>query len=150
MICRTWRERELSQDLGNWIGCHIAAFEYFHGTTKLVVPDNPRTGVDRACRYEPDLNRRYHEMAQHYGVAVMPARPYKLRDKAKVENAVLLAFSGIPAISKLTWQGHEFLDNIKDPGIWGKTKKRVEGLPSVALKVVAAIAEAEVKKHLGL
>ena len=54
----------------------------------LVIPDNPRTGVNRACRYEPDLNRTYHEMAQHYGVAVMPARPYKPRDKAKVESAV--------------------------------------------------------------
>jgi transposase len=81
----------LSQDLPNWVACHIAAFEYFNGTTKLVIPDNPRTGVDRACRYEPDLNRTYHEMSQHYGVAIMPARPYKARDKAKVENAVLLA-----------------------------------------------------------
>jgi transposase len=51
------------------------------------VPDNPRTGVDRACRYEPDLNRTYHEMSTHYGTAIMPARPYKPRDKAKVENA---------------------------------------------------------------
>jgi transposase len=52
------------------------------------VPDNPRTGVTRACRYEPDLNRTYLEMAQHYGIAVLPARPWKPRDKAKVENAV--------------------------------------------------------------
>ena len=58
---------------------------------RLVVPDNPRTGVDRACRYEPDLNRTYQEMAAHYAVAVLPARPRKPRDKAKVENAVLLA-----------------------------------------------------------
>ena len=71
--------------------CHVAAFEYCLGTPQLVIPDNPRTGVDRACRYEPDLNRTYHEMALHYGVAVMPARPRKPRDKAKVENAVLLA-----------------------------------------------------------
>lgn len=87
----TFARATLSQDLGNWVGCHVEAFEYFQGTTRLVVPDNPRTGVDRACRYEPDLNRTYHEMALHYGVAVMPARPYKPRDKAKVENAVLLA-----------------------------------------------------------
>ena len=72
----------LNQDLGNWVQCHVEAFEYFQGTPQLVVPDNPRTGVDRACRYEPDLNRTYHEMAMHYGVAVMPARPYKPRDKA--------------------------------------------------------------------
>ncbi|SRR5712691_549802 len=77
-----------SQELAHWIDCHIRAFEFYEGTTKLIVPDNPRTGVSRACRYEPDLNRTYHEMAQYYGVAVMPARPRKPRDKAKVENAV--------------------------------------------------------------
>jgi transposase len=78
------------QGLAQWIDCHVRAFEFFGGTTALVIPDNPRTGVTRACRYEPDLNRTYHEMAQHYGIAVMPARPRKPRDKAKVENAVLL------------------------------------------------------------
>jgi len=86
----TFAQATLSQDLPNWIACHMAAFEFFNGTTQLIVPDNPRTGVDRACRYEPDLNRTYHEMAQHYGVAVMPARPRKPRDKAKVENGVLV------------------------------------------------------------
>ena len=80
-----------SQEMPHWIGCHVRAFEFFGGSTKLVVPDNTRTGVDRACRYEPDVNRTYHEMATHYAVAVMPARPYKPRDKAKVEAAVLLA-----------------------------------------------------------
>lgn len=87
----TFARATLSQDLGNWIDCHVAAFEYCQGTPKLVIPDNPRTGVSRACRYEPDLNRTYHEMATHYGVAVMPTRPRKPRDKAKVENAVLIA-----------------------------------------------------------
>ena len=87
----TFARATLNQDLGNGVQCHVAAFEFFQGAPKLVVPDNPRTGVDRACRYEPDLNRTYHEMALHYSVAVMPARPRKPRDKAKVENAVLLA-----------------------------------------------------------
>ena len=59
----TFAQATWSQDLQNWVACHIAAFEYFNGTTELIVPDNPRTGVDRACRYEPDLNRTYHEMA---------------------------------------------------------------------------------------
>ena len=68
--------------------CHVRAFEFFEGVPRLVIPDNPRTGVDRACRYEPDLNRSYHEMAQHYAVAIMPARPYKPRDKAKAEVGV--------------------------------------------------------------
>jgi len=56
----------------------------------------------------------------------------------------------IPIVCKLTWDGHEFLDGIRDPDIWNKTKKRVEGLASVTLKVVAAIAEAEIKRKLGL
>jgi transposase len=84
----TFARATISQDLANWIDCHVRAFEFFQGVTKLLVPDNPRTGVTRACRYEPDLNRTYQEMAQHYGIAVLPARPYKPRDKAKVENAV--------------------------------------------------------------
>lgn len=84
----TFARAAASQNLASWIDCHVRAFEFFQGTTKLLVPDNPRTGVTRACRYEPDLNRTYHEMAQHYGIGVLPARPRKPRDKAKVENAV--------------------------------------------------------------
>jgi len=86
----TFAHATLGQDLPNWIECHILAFEFFQGTSQLIVPDHPRTGVTRACRYEPDLNRTYLEMAQFYHLAIMPARPYKARDKAKVEVAVLL------------------------------------------------------------
>jgi transposase len=86
----TFARAASGQGLANWIDCHVRAFEFFNGTTKLIVPDNPRTGVNRACRYEPDLNRTYLEMSQHYGTAILPARPYKARDKAKVENAVLV------------------------------------------------------------
>ena len=56
----------------------------------------------------------------------------------------------VPMISRLTWEGHEFLDNVKDVGVWEKTKERLHGIPGVALTVVAAIAEAEIKKKLGL
>jgi hypothetical protein len=56
----------------------------------------------------------------------------------------------MPAICGLTWTGHEFLDNIRDAGIWGKTKERLKGIPSAALGVVVAVAEAEIKKRLGL
>ena len=71
-----------------WTGPHVHAFEYFGGVPRLLVPDNPRTGVSRACRYDPDLNPTYQEMAMHYGVGVVPARPYRPRDKAKVEVGV--------------------------------------------------------------
>jgi transposase len=84
----TFAEATWSQELPCWIGSHIRAFEYFGGLPKLVTPDNARTGVSKACRYEPDLNPTYSEMAAHYGVAVLPARPRKPRDKAKAESAV--------------------------------------------------------------
>jgi transposase len=86
----TFAEATWNQQSDCWIGSHIRAFEYFGGLPQLVVPDNTKTGVSKACRYEPDLNPTYNDLAAHYGVAVMPARPRKPRDKAKVENAVQL------------------------------------------------------------
>ena len=81
----TYAEVTESQELHCWLSSHIRAFEFFGGTPKIAVPDNLKSGVNRACRYEPDLNRSYQEMAAHYGVAVIPARRRKPRDKAKVE-----------------------------------------------------------------
>jgi transposase len=72
--------------------------EFFQGAPQLVVPDNPKTAVTRACRYDPDLNRTYLDFAKHYHLAVMPARPYKARDKAKVEAGVLLASRWLLAV----------------------------------------------------
>jgi transposase len=86
----TYAEATGSQGLEDWLGAHVRAFEFLGAVPKLVVPDNARTGVSRACRYEPDLNPAYQEMARHYGVGVLPTRPYKPRDKAKAENAVLV------------------------------------------------------------
>lgn len=74
-----------------WIDAHMRAFEFFGGVTEIVVPDNAKTAVTKACRYEPDLNFGYAHMASHYGCAVIPARVRKPRDKAKVESAVLQA-----------------------------------------------------------
>jgi len=84
----TYAEATRDQQLTAWISAHIHAFEYFAGVPRLLVPDNPRTGVSRACRYDPDLNPTYQELAMHYGVGVVPARPYRPRDKAKVEVGV--------------------------------------------------------------
>ena len=84
----TFAEATWSQDLGCWIGSHIRTFEFFGGVSAIVVPDNTKTGVSKAHRYEPDLNPTYNEMAVHYSVAIIPARPRKPKDKAKVENAV--------------------------------------------------------------
>jgi transposase len=87
----TYAEATLDQQMAAWLGCHLHAFKYFGGVPRLLVPDNTRTGVSRACRYDPDLNPTYQEMAIHYGVGVVPARPYRARDKAKVESGVLVA-----------------------------------------------------------
>ena len=86
----TYAEACASQELPEWIGAHVRMFEFFGGTPALIVPDNLRSGVRHACYYEPDLNPTYHEMAVHYGTAVLPARKRKPRDKAKVEAGVLL------------------------------------------------------------
>lgn len=84
----TYAEAQPSQEMPHWIGGHVRAQAFFGGVTQIVVPDNLAQGVKRACRYEPDLNPTYQELAQHYGVAVIPARVRKPRDKAKVEVGV--------------------------------------------------------------
>ncbi|ATB28285.1 integrase [Melittangium boletus DSM 14713] len=87
----TYVEPVFSEDMATWVGCHVRAFAYFGGVTELVVPDNLKAGVTRAHRYEPDTNPTYADLARHYGFAILPARPRRPRDKAKVEVGVLLA-----------------------------------------------------------
>jgi transposase len=87
----TYAEATLSQELEPWIGAHVRTFEFLGGLPELVVPDNARTAVSKACRYEPDLNPTYQELAMYYGVGVVPARVRKPRDKAKVEVGVQVA-----------------------------------------------------------
>jgi len=94
----TYAEASQSQGLADWIGAHMRAFEFMGGVPEIVVPDNLKSGVTKACRYEPSVNRTYEEMAAHYSVAVLPARPLKPRDKAKVEAGVLLAERWILAV----------------------------------------------------
>jgi transposase len=86
----TYAEATWTQQLPDWIGAHVRAFSFFGGTSELLVPDNLRSGVSKAHRYEPDLNPTYQDLASHYGVAVLPARVRKPRDKAKAEAGVLL------------------------------------------------------------
>lgn len=84
----TYAEATESQSLPDWLQSHVRTFEFFGGTPTMLVPDNLKSGVNKACRYDPELNPSYHQLAEHYGVAVMPARPYKPKDKAKAEVAV--------------------------------------------------------------
>jgi transposase len=84
-------EATATQQLEDWIASHIRAFEFFGGVPAILVPEHLKAGVTRSCRYGPDINPTYHDLSVHYGTVVIPARPKKPKDKAKVENAVLIA-----------------------------------------------------------
>jgi transposase len=87
----TYVEATRTQSKGDFVGSTVRAFEYFGCVPEIVVPDQLRSAVSGPDRYEPDINATYLEMAQHYSVAVIPARPRKPKDKSKVEGGVLLA-----------------------------------------------------------
>lgn len=84
----TFAEATWTQALPDWIASHVRAFSFFGAVPQLVIPDNLKSGVTRSCPYDPALNTTYAEMLAHYETAALPARPYKPRDKAKVETAV--------------------------------------------------------------
>jgi len=86
----SYAEATWTQTLPDWIGSHVRAFAYFTAVTEIVVPDNLKSAITEPHLYEPDSNATYLKMAEHYGVAVIPARRGKPRDKAKVEAGVLL------------------------------------------------------------
>jgi len=81
--CASW-----SQKQADWLHAHVKAFEYFGGVPELVVPDNLKSAVRKVHRYDPDINPSYQQLASHYQCAIVPARPYKPKDKAKAEVAV--------------------------------------------------------------
>ena len=87
----TYAEATWTQALPDWIGAHGRLFRYLGGVPRLVVPDNLKSGIHKASFYDPEINRSYGMMAAHYGVGVLPARPRKPRDKAKVEAGVRFA-----------------------------------------------------------
>jgi transposase len=81
-------EAFLSRNQENWIAAHVNAYRFFGGATRILVPDNLKTGVLKNTKTEVVLNRTYQEMAEHYGTAVLPARVRKPKDKPSVEGAV--------------------------------------------------------------
>lgn len=78
----TYAEASWTQALSDWIGAHVRMFRFFGGVPRLIVPDNLKSGVNRASFYDPEINRSYGMMAAHYGVGVLPARPRRPKDKA--------------------------------------------------------------------
>lgn len=142
----TYAEALPSQGLPFWIRAHIHAFEYFHGVSEILVSDNLKAGVTKACRYEPDLNPVYLSLAQHYGTAIIPARPYKPKDKAKVEAGVLLVtrwitaalrhhtFFNIEELNKNIWELLERLNTRKFRKLNSSRRELFETLERPCLK----------------
>lgn len=91
----TYAEATWTQMLPDWIGAHVRMFRFYGAAPRLLVPDNLKSGVNKASFYDPELNRTYGAMAAHYSVGVLPARPRKPKDKAKVEAGVRFAQSYI-------------------------------------------------------
>jgi transposase len=87
----TYAEATWTQQLPDWTGAHVRMFRFFGGAPKLLVPDNLKSGVIKASFYDPEINRTYGSMASHYSVGILPARPRKPKDKAKVEAGVRFA-----------------------------------------------------------
>jgi len=142
----TFAEASLSQDLPSWIKSHVHAFEFFGGVTEILVPDNLKAGVSSPCRYEPDINPTYQDLAEHYGAVVIPARPGKARDKAKVESAVLVAerwilaalrnhtFFSLAELNHLIAQKLEQLNNRKFQKLETTRRRLFETIDKPALK----------------
>jgi transposase len=135
-----------SQSVADWIGAHVRAFAYFGGVPEVVVPDNLRAGVRAPCYYDPDLNPTYRELAQHYGLAVLPARVRKPRDKSKVENGVqqverwVLAplrncqFFSVAGLNEQLWERLRWLNDRPGPGLPASRRELFETLDQPALK----------------
>src|SRR5260370_3535373 len=87
----TYAEATWTQALPDWIGAHVRLFRFLGGVPRLVVPDNLKSAVHKASFYDPEINRSYAMMAAHYAVGILPARPYRPRDKAKAEAGVRFA-----------------------------------------------------------
>jgi len=86
--CYTYVEPCLNMKSESWIACHINMYNYFSGATRILIPDNLKVGIDKNTRYETVLNRSYHEMAEYYDTAVIPARVYHPQDKSHAEGTV--------------------------------------------------------------
>lgn len=146
----TYAEATWTQTLPDWIGSHSRAFAFFGGVPAQVVPDNLKSGVIKACLYDPEVNRTYAELASHYGTAIVPARPRKPRDKAKVEVGVQVIERWILArlrnyqffsLAELNQAIHKLLDdlNAKETRHLGTSRKHLfEELDRPALRPLRA------------
>jgi len=144
----TYAEATKSQKIADWIGSHVRTFKFMGGVPELVVPDNLKSGVTKACRYEPDINPTYNDLATHYSTAILPARVRKPQDKAKVEGGVLLVERWILAklrnhtffsLAELNQEIHKLLVNLNNKPfkkLPGSRQSQFEQLDKPALKAL--------------
>jgi transposase len=129
-----YAEATASQALADWIGAHVNALTTLGGVPRQIVSDNLKAGITKACFYEPTVNRTYADMAAHYRTAIIPARPYKPRDKAKVEVGVQVVQRWILArlrnrrffsLAELNRAIRELVDQLNDRAMrgWGTTRR---------------------------
>ena len=142
----TYAQATWTQSLADWIAAHVGMLAFIGGVPGQIVSDNLRAGITRACFYEPLVNRTYADMAAHYGTAVIPARPYKPRDKAKVEVGVQVVQRWILArlrnrrffsLAELNQAIHELVGQLNDRPMrgWGTTRRALyEQLDRAALR----------------
>ena len=130
----TYAEASFSQSLPDWIASHVRAFSYFGGAARQTVSDNLKAGITRACFHEPMVNRTYADLARHYRTAIVPARPYRPRDKAKVEVGVQIVGRWILArlrnrrffsLAALNEAIHALLVELNDRPLrsWGRSRR---------------------------
>ncbi len=147
----TYADLYWDESTESWCNGHAAAFDYFGGCPKFVVPDNPKSVITKACPYEPDVNPSFAQMAAHYDVAVVPARVRRPKDKAKVEAAVGLATRWILAVlrnrtfyslAEARAAVRELLDRLNDrpfKKISGSRRSLFEAVDKPALKPLPTV-----------
>jgi transposase len=142
----TFAEATWSQQLPDWIASHRRMLEFFGGVPALIVPDNLKSGITKACRYEPDVNPTYADFIEYYGTAVLPARPKKPKDKPKVENAVLVVERWILArIRNLTFAGLADLNQTIHKLLLDLNTRQFKKLPGSRLSAFEAIDKPALK-----
>ena len=144
----SYAEASMSQKKHDFIASHVKAFQFYDGVTKVLVPDNLKSAVTRANRYDPDINESYQDMADHYGTVVLPARPYKPKDKSKAELSVKLVqrwilaklrhrqFFSLHELNEAIWERLEDLNNRKMRHLNKSRRELFEELDQPALKAL--------------
>jgi transposase len=129
-----YAEATWSQTLPDWIAAHVHVLSFLGGVPRQIVSDNLKAGITKACFYEPTVNKTYASLAAHYGTAIVPARPYKPRDKAKVEVGVQvvqrwilarLRYQRFFSLAELNLAIHVLVEQLNDRPMrgWGTTRR---------------------------